>query len=204
MILHLWAIWFVGALALATLGCGKKSAADLEKDWNAAVENTQKYAAKYPAVKPVLDDLTAKAKVDFEDAKKAPEDGRADKMNVAVDRLTSPIATFASYETEVTKLDTLLQDKDLMNMSAADFKPLETAGIAAKKKACCILQPTQKACSDLQGTCDSSPPVANIGELKAKLEAAITDLRDASKALEQKKPKPAAPPSGSAAGSAKK
>jgi polyhydroxyalkanoate synthesis regulator phasin len=192
---------FIAAVTLG-IGCGPKSAADMEKDFNAVVENAQKYASKYPAAKAVIDDLTKQAKADFDEAKKADEKSRADKMSVAVDKLGKPLEVFKTYEGEWTKLDGLQHDKDLMALSAAEFNPLDQAASAAKKKACCIIQPTEKICSDLPGTCATGvPPLANMGDLKAKLEGALTDMQAAEKALVAKKPKPAAPaaPAGSAA-----
>ncbi|MBA3538015.1 MAG: hypothetical protein H0T79_00150, partial [Deltaproteobacteria bacterium] len=159
----------IAAVTLA-VGCGKKSAEDLERDWHAIEGNAQKYASKYPAAKVVIDDLTKQAKADFDEAKKADEKSRPDKMHVAVDRLGKPLEIFATYEGEVAKLDTLLHDKDLMNsLSAADFKPLDKAATAAKKKACCIVQPTDKACSDLEGTCAGGAAPVNMGDLRNQL-----------------------------------
>jgi len=206
-------VYLIAVIALGA-GCGKKSAEDTERDWHATEESAQKYASKYPAAKAVIDDLTKQAKADFEEAKKADEKSRADKMQVAVDRLGKPLEVFKTYEAELAKLDALLHDKALTTtLSAADFQPLDQAASAAKKKACCILQPNEKSCSDLPGTCAPGPALANMGDLDAKLESAVTDLENAEKALAAKKPKPAAPaaPAGSAApvgssapGSAKK
>lgn len=193
------------AAAVFAVACGKKSAEDHEKDWNKTVEDAQKYASKYPGAKGVLEDLQKSAKADFDEAKKAAEDQKAGKMEVAVDKLAKPLEVFKKYEDETGKLDALLKDKDIMNsMSAGDYKPLETAAIAAKKKGCCVVNPSDKACSDLQGTCDTVK-IANMGDLKAKLEGAIGDMQAAEKPLADKKPKPAAPAgSGSGSGSAKK
>lgn len=205
MVCHQAKVLFVIA-ALMLSACGKKSAADLEKDWNATEQNAQKYASKYPAAKPVIDELTKQAKADFDEAKKADEKQRADKMNVALDRLSKPLEIFPRYESAVAKLDGLLNDKALMtSLSAADFKPLDTQATAAKKRGCCIVQPTEKACSDLQGTCAAGAAPANMGDLTNQLEMAIKDIDLATKALEAKKPAvagsagSAAPASGSAA-----
>jgi len=199
---HTKLVCFIIAAA-AAIGCGKKSAEDLERDWNATEQNAQKYASKYPTAKPLIDDLTKQAKADFDEAKKADEKSRPDKMQVALDRLSKPLDVFKTYETEVGKLDALLNDKTLMgSLSAADFKPLDQMSSAAKKKACCILQPNEKACSDLQGTCGAAPTLANMGDLDAKLESAVNDIKEAEKALEAKKPKPAAPAAPAGSGSA--
>nr|HEX4314755.1 hypothetical protein [Kofleriaceae bacterium] len=196
-------LMFVSVMVAALAACGKKSAEDTERDWHATLETAQKYSSKYPAAKPVIDDLTKQATADFEEAKKAADDAKASKMQVAVDRLGKPLDAFKGYETEVGKLDGLLGDKDIMNgMSAGDYKPLESAGIAAKKKGCCLLNPTDKTCSDLQGTCPPPVVFANMGDLKAKLDGAIADMQAAEKPLAAKKPAAAAP-AGSAAGSAK-
>jgi polyhydroxyalkanoate synthesis regulator phasin len=191
----------VATVALG-VGCGKKSAEDAERDWNKTQENAQKYASKYPAAKAIIDDLSKQAKADFDEAKKADEKSRSDKIQLAVDKLGKPLEAFGTYEAEYAKLDALQHDKDLMGaLSAADFNPLDQAASAAKKKGCCILQPTEKSCSDLPGTCAAGPALANMGDLKAKLEGAIADMTAAEKALEAKKPKPAAAPApaGSAA-----
>jgi hypothetical protein len=198
-------IMCVTAIMALGVGCGPKSAEDTEKDWNKTKEDAQKYASKYPAAKPVLDDLMKTSQADFDAAKKADDKTKADKMGVAVDKLRSPLGVFKSYEDEWKNLDTLQHDKDLMAMSAADFKPLDDAATAAKKQACCILQPSDKACSDLTGTCAPGPAPANMGDLKGKLEPAIAAMQAADKALAAKKPKPAAPAAPAAgSGSAKK
>nr|HEX4316075.1 hypothetical protein [Kofleriaceae bacterium] len=196
----------LAATVAVGFGCGKKSAEDTERDWHTTTETAQKYASKYPAAKPVIDDLTKQAQTDFDDAKKATGDAQASKMQVAVDRLGKPLDVFKNYETEVGKLDALLTDKEIMNsMSAGDFKPLESAGIAAKKKGCCLLMPNDKTCTDLQGTCPPPAPFANMGDLKAKVESAISDMQAAEKPLAAKKPAKAAPAGSAApaAGSAK-
>ena len=189
---------------LLSVGCGPKSAEDTERDWNKTEEDAQKYASKYPAAKPVIDDLAKQARADFDEAKKADDKTKAGKMQVAVDKLGRPLEAFKIYEDEWKKLDALQHDKDLMAMSAADFKPLDDAATAAKKNACCILQPNDKACSDLAGTCAPGPAAANMGDLKGKLEGAITGMQNADKALAAKKPKPTVPaaPAGSAAAAA--
>ena len=99
-------------------------------------------------------------------------------MSVAVDKLAKPLAVFKNYERrEMVKLDALLNDKDITSMSAADFKPLDQQASAAKKKGCCLLQPNEKSCSDLQGTCATGGPAfSNMGDLKGKLEGAISDM----------------------------
>lgn len=198
-------VMFVCVLAASLgLGCGKKSAEDTERDWHSTQETAQKYAAKYPAAKPVIDDLTKQASADFEEAKKAADDSKASKMQVAVDRLGKPLEEFKTYETELAKLDALATDKDIQNsLSAADFKPLDAQTSAAKKRACCILQPSDKACSDLPGTCPTGQTIANMGDLDAKLDAAVADMKTAEAALAAKKPKPATPAGSAAAGSAK-
>jgi hypothetical protein len=204
MVRHLTLLSFVVAAFVFT-GC-KKSAEDVQKDWNTTEQNAQKYSAKYPAAKAVIDDLTKQAKADFEEAKKVTDKSKADKMKVAEEKLSKPLEVFSKYEASVSKLDGLLNDKTLMgSLSAADFKPLDTAAQAAKKKGCCIVQPTEKSCSDLQGTCAAGPAPANMGDLTVQLEAAIKDIDAAAAPLEAKKPKPAAPagsaaaPAGSAA-----
>lgn len=189
----------IGAIGLFA-GC-KKSPEAAKKEWNQAVEDAQKYSSKYPAAKAAIDDLKKKAEADFEEAKKADSKTQGDKMSAAADELSSPLKVFANYEDEWKKLSALQTDKELMSMSAADFNPLNKAADDAKKQACCILQPTEKVCSDLVGTCPTpAPTIANMGDLKAKLEPAVAAMDAAQKGLAAKK-KPAAP-AGSAAGSA--
>jgi hypothetical protein len=67
----------VTAALVFTIGCKKKTAEDLERDWHATEENAQKYASKYPAAKPVIEELAKQAKADIDEAKKADEKSRA-------------------------------------------------------------------------------------------------------------------------------
>lgn len=175
----------------------KQSAEDVERSWNTAEQDAQKYASKYPVAKPAIDELLKTAKAEFDEAKKADEKTRADKMKVSVDKVASANKIFADYEAEVTKLETLANDSDFKkSLNGEEYEQLlgpKSGATTSRKKACCLLQPDAKSCSDLSGTCDKGATVANFGDLKAKLEPAVTEIKAATKALEAKKP---AKPSG--------
>ncbi|NUP09419.1 MAG: hypothetical protein HOW73_25480 [Polyangiaceae bacterium] len=169
--------WLFVVMALL-VGCGPPSAEDMEKQWHSSEENAQKYAAKYPGFKTALDDLLKSTKAEFDEAKKGDEKTRGEKMKVPVDKVSSSIKIFETYEAESDKLSKLLKDKDLNELPASKFNAVADPAKEALKKAEAMLK-------------DSKP--ANMGEAKAKLEEAIKSLQASSKALEALKP---AKPSG--------
>jgi hypothetical protein len=166
-----------GLLALLSLlltgGCSGPSAEDMQKQWHANEESVQKYSSKYPAFKTALDDLLAAAKKDFDAAKGADEKKRGSEMKAVNERVTSSTKAFADYEAELDKLNKLMKDKELNDLPASKFNPVNDAAKEAIKKAEGIMK-------------DSKP--ANMGEAKAKIEEAIKALKDSSQALEALKP----------------
>lgn len=175
---RVWGMTFLLGFAALVVACGPPSAEDMEKAWHTNEENAQKYAAKYPGMKPAIDDLLSKTKAEFDEAKKADEKSRGEKMKVAVDKVASSMKIFDSYEAEVDKLNKLLKDKDLNELPASKFNAAADPAKEALKKAEGMLK-------------DSKP--ANMGDAKAKLEEAIKNLQSSSAALEALKP---AKPSG--------
>src|SRR5437870_12810890 len=85
----------VGALAQ---GC-TPSAEEMEKQWHGQKENVQKYESKYPGFKDALEALLNDGQKDFDEAKKADEKSRADKMKAINGRVAESLKVFESYET---------------------------------------------------------------------------------------------------------
>lgn len=166
---------WLGVLAvMAFVGCKGPSAEDAEKQWHSTTEEVQKYAAKYPGMKTALDDLLTSGKKDFEAAKTADEESRGKKMQAVNERVSSSLAVFKTYETEADKLKKLMSDKDLQNLPASTFNPVNDKAKAAVAAAEAALKDSK---------------AANMGEAKAALETAIKALKDASAAFEALKPK---------------
>ena len=163
------------AMLLATSACGGPSETDMEGAWNKAEQNAQKYASKYPSFKGAIDELVASSKTSFDEAKKADEKVRGEKMKVAVDKVTGSLAPFEAYEKALEGLQVLMKDKELNDLPASKFNPANEAAKEAIKKG--------------EETLKSSP--ANMGEAKGKIEAAVKGLEEAAKGLDSLKAKPA-------------
>jgi hypothetical protein len=169
-------------------GCNGPSTEDMQKQWQQNEETVQKYEAKYPAFKPVLDDLLATGKKDLEAAKTGDAKTSGARMGVVNDRVASAGKSFAAYEVESDRLAKLMKDPELNNLPAIKFNPANDAAKAAITKADSLMK-------------DSKP--ANMGEAKGKIEDATRTLNQAANTLEAlKAPKAAPVASGAAVASA--
>ena len=143
-----------------------KNEAEQTADWNKNVETAQKYAAKFPAFKSVLDKRTTEAQTSFDAAKTvADKKARAEAMGAANQMLSELLQELASYESASKALnDTLAKHASL----PSSLEPVTNSAREA-----------QQAAERNMGGFEPS----NVGAAKQKIEDAITMLKEATDAV---------------------
>lgn len=113
-------------------GCTKNEA-EQAADWTKNVDTAQKYAAKYPAFKSVIDKRTAEAQANFDAAKAvADKEKRAEGMGAANQLVTELVKEFQTYESATKALnDTLAKHASL----PASLEPVTSSAREAQKAA---------------------------------------------------------------------
>lgn len=155
----------IAVCAFLAVACTKNEA-EQTADWNKNVDTAQKYAAKYPAFKSVLDKRTAEAQASFDAAKKvADKEARAEAMGAANKMLSEPLQDFASYESALKALN------DTLAKHASLPESLEAVTNSAKE--------AQKAAERNMGGFEPS----NVGAAKQKIEDATVMLKEATDAV---------------------
>ncbi len=151
---------------LAVMGCTKDEA-EQTADWTRNVDTAQKYAAKFPAFKSVIEKRTAEAQASFDAAKAVAEKNpRAEAMGAANRMLTELTQEFGSYESASKALaDTLSRHSTLPSA-------LEVVTKSARE--------AQKTAEQNMGGFEPT----NVGAAKAKIEDAVTLLKEATEAVD--------------------
>lgn len=152
--------------ALLAAGCTKDEA-EQTADWTSNVERGQRFAAKFPSFKSVLEKRTAEAQEQFDAAKGlADKKARAEAMGVANRSLTELLRAFDEHETASKRL---------------------TEALAAHATVPEALQPAVSAAREGEATATRNMggfEPSNVGAAKVKLEDATALLRDATDALD--------------------
>lgn len=155
----------IAACLFLAVACTKNEA-EQTADWNKNVTSMQKYAAKFPAFKSVLDKQTAEAQTGFDAAKNvADKEARAEAMGAANRMLTDVLNDFTSYESATSSLNETLRKHASLPSS---LEPLLSSAKAAQKSA--------------ESNMGGFEPT-NVGAAKVKIEDSITQLKEAADAV---------------------
>ncbi len=152
------------AVFVAT-GCTKNEA-EQTADWTKNVDTGQKYAAKYPAFKSVIEKRTAEAQTAFDAAKALTDkDKKAEAMGTANRQMTDLLEEFTAYESANKALNETLTKHAHLPSS------LEAVISSAKE--------AQKAAEQNMGGFEPT----NVGAAKAKIEDSVNGLKAATDAV---------------------
>lgn len=143
-----------------------KNEAEQTADWNKNVDSAQKYAAKFPAFKSVLEKRTAEAQKSFDAAKAvADKEARAEAMGTANKMLSELLQELATYEAASKALtETLAKHASLPESLQPVTNSAKEAQLAAERN---------------MGGFEPS----NVGAAKQKIEDATVMLKEASDAV---------------------
>lgn len=179
-------VFAISALFMMFVVACKATEENETKKWHDNVEQAQAYQARFPTLKPVLEERVKEAQGKFDAAKSLSGDEKAAKMAEANQRLADLLAPFKQYEDTLHELDTLLKDKEILNQPGSVLFPLVE-----------VVKLTKEKVAQLS--------VANAGEAKDRLAQATKALASTLERVKELKPKPAAAPAtaaGSGSGSA--